>query len=312
MRPGPLRICYTLSTLALLLGLHWPTGRAGAEPKAIDPLRVMSFNIRYGTADDGANAWTQRGPKLLEMLRQRELDILGLQECLAFQLKAVQGNLEGFDSYALGRDKDGGGEMCALLWRRERFDLLDSGTLPLHPDATVGIAAWDAALPRICSWVQLYDKLNQRSLWVYNAHLDHMGEKARLESAKLILKAIAERDDVNGTPMPVLLLGDLNCKPDSAPLKLLRATLQDCHALGSSSYNARGERIPMDESSSGTFHDWTGLAGDKRIDYILSSLDFSVLSSEVVRESWVVGSGKQVSRHYPSDHFPVMAELALQ
>lgn len=282
---------------------------AQAEPKAIDPLRVLSFNIRYGTADDGVNSWLQRREHVTEMLRQRDLDLIGLQECLDFQLRQISAALPGYESYSLGREADGGGEMCAILWRSERFELIDSGSFGLHPEGKLGEKAWDAALPRICSWVHLYDKLSNKGFWLYNAHFDHVGEQARLESAKLLLQRIGESFMVNGAEMPVLVTGDFNCTPQSEPASLLLSQLQDCHALGSFSYNERNERVPMDEKANGTFHDWTGLSNGKRIDYVLSSRDFTVLSSEVIRDSWPIGKGKRASTGYLSDHFPLLAEV---
>ncbi len=297
----------TLLCCALLLALCPATGRA--EPKAIDPLRVMSFNIRYGTAKDGPNRWEKRRSHVLAMFKQRNLDLIGLQECLDFQLAEISAALPGYATYSLGREADGGGEMCAILWRAERFELIDSGSFGLAPEGRLGETAWDAALPRICSWVHLYDKLNDKSFWLYNAHFDHVGEQARLESARLLLQKIGESFMANGAEMPVLVTGDFNCTPDSAPARLLLGQLQDCHALGNFGYNEHDERVPMDEFANGTFHDWTGAAGNKRIDYVLSSRDFSVLSSELIRESWPTRKGKQAAAGYLSDHFPLLVEV---
>lgn len=295
-----------LATACLALCLPSP---ARAEAKAIDPLRVMSFNIRYGTADDGPNRWDRRREHVMAMLKQRDPDLIGLQECLDFQLEQIKAALPGHAAYALGREKDGGGEMCAILWRSDRFELIDSGSFGLAPEGKLGETAWDAALPRICSWVHLHDRLNARSFWLYNAHLDHVGEQARLESAKLLLQRIGESFMANGAEMPVLLTGDFNCTPDSAPMQALLSQLQDCHALGNFTYSSSNERLPMDESASGTFHNWTGEAGRRRIDYVLSSPDFSLISSELIRDSWRVGKGRQATLGYLSDHFPLMVEL---
>jgi endonuclease/exonuclease/phosphatase family metal-dependent hydrolase len=295
-----------LACTALLLGCP---AMAQAEPKAIDPLRVLSFNIRYGTADDGANAWPWREPHVYEVLKQRQPDVIGLQECLEFQLTGIVGAVPGYEAYALGREADGGGEMCAILWRSERFDLIDSGSFGLAPQGELGVKAWDAALPRICSWVQLYDRVQDRSFWVYNAHFDHVGVQARLESAKLILERIAQRDSANGATMPVILLGDFNCKPGSEPYTLLREQLQDCHMLGQLAFDAAGNVLPFDELAHGSFHDFTGHAAGQRIDYVFSTSDFQVLESELVRDSWEMGQGRLANTVYLSDHYPVETQL---
>ena len=57
-----------------------------ASPDADAGVRVMSFNIRYGTARDGANAWPNRRELVFDVIRTFEPDILGLQEVLDFQV----------------------------------------------------------------------------------------------------------------------------------------------------------------------------------------------------------------------------------
>lgn len=298
--------------LGLLLLAMLPPHPALADPKAIDPLKVMSFNIRYGTAQDGDNAWPKRREHVLDMLRAQDCDLLGLQECLDFQLGEIAAGVPGLSAYALGREKDGGGEMCAILWRTERFELIDSGSFGLGPERKLGEKAWDAALPRMCSWVQLYDKLTQHSFWLYNTHFDHVGEQARQESAKLLLQVIAERNAANGVDMPVLITGDLNSGPDSAACLAFSASLQDCFWLGQSSFDAQGRRLLPDPALSGSFHDFKGGLSGPRIDYIFASSDFGVLDSAILHDSWLPDEGKQRLRRYPSDHFPVTASVYFQ
>ena len=66
-----------------------PTLANSAEPRPA--VRVMSFNIRYGTARDGDNSWTKRQDFLVETIRAFDPDLLGTQETLDFQRDYIAG-----------------------------------------------------------------------------------------------------------------------------------------------------------------------------------------------------------------------------
>lgn len=44
-------------------------------------IRVMSFNIRHGLADDGENRWEKRKSFTLARMRAFDPDLIGIQEC---------------------------------------------------------------------------------------------------------------------------------------------------------------------------------------------------------------------------------------
>jgi len=261
-------------------------------PAAGAPLRVMSFNIRYGTADDGENRWDLRRDRLVAAIERLKPDLLGTQETLAFQAAFLRERLPGYDAYGVGRD-DGAeaGEQCAIFWRRERFDRLAAGTLWLSetPDAP-GSRGWDAALPRIASWVRLRDRASSgRTLVFANTHFDHRGEVARLESARLLDRKLAE---IAG-PEPVVLAGDFNCGEGSAPHAAL-ARFADTFRVAH----------PTAGEGEGTFHDFRGgpVSSGSRIDWIRASRAFQTMEAAV--------DSRPVDGRPPSDHHPVHAMLA--
>ena len=152
---------------------------------ASEPVRVMSFNIRYGTADDGVNAWPKRKQFLTDTIAAFDPDLLGTQETLAFQRDELLGLLHRYEAAGVGRD-DGRekGEMAALFWKPARFEKIAGGDFWLSPTPeTVGSKGWDAALPRIATWVKLADKANQAAapILLLNTHFDHQGAEARRE-----------------------------------------------------------------------------------------------------------------------------------
>ena len=164
---------------ALLLAPAAAATRAAA-PAAGDAVRttVMSFNIRYGTADDGPNAWEHRRYLVRLAIRERQPAIFGVQECLWEQGVELERAFSEYRITGVGRD-DGkrAGEMCLIFSRRDRYRLLDQGNFWLsETPQTPGSLGWDAACPRLATWVKLYDRLcDPDTLFVFNTHLDHRG-----------------------------------------------------------------------------------------------------------------------------------------
>lgn len=268
-----------------------------AEPPP--PIRVMSFNIRYGTANDGENRWERRKEFLVETIRAFAPDLLGTQETLAFQRDELARALPDHEALGVGRD-DGAeaGEMTALFFRRERFEKLSGGHfwLSTTPDVP-GSKSWDSALPRMVSWVKLRDRQNPggRAILYLNTHFDHRGGQARLESARLLRQQIA----VLGQGCAVVVTGDFNAGEGSPPYQALfengpepSVTLVDTFRMVH----------PQRGAEEGTF---SGFRADatrgERIDWIAVSSDWQILAAAIDRTA---RAGRT-----PSDHFPVTAVI---
>ena len=111
----------------LALAVVWPGAQAQQAPPA--ELGVMSFNIRYGTANDGENRWPLRRDLLFDVVRQVDADVVGLQEALHSQIVEITTAVPGYSVIGVGRD-DGHtrGEYAAILFRHDRFHVAESGT----------------------------------------------------------------------------------------------------------------------------------------------------------------------------------------
>jgi endonuclease/exonuclease/phosphatase family metal-dependent hydrolase len=143
------------------------------------PVRVMSFNVRYGTARDGDNHWDKRKDFLAGRVTAFDPDLLGTQETLAFQRDFLAARLKGHTSYGVGRD-DGkeDGEQAALFYRTARFEKVGGGHFWLSETPNkVGSKGWDAALPRLATWVKLKDRTaaDAPPVLFLNTHFDHKG-----------------------------------------------------------------------------------------------------------------------------------------
>ena len=265
----------TLAIAALLLTSLAP------ETTTAEPIRVMSFNIRYGTANDGRNHWARRQDLVADTIDRHQPHVLGVQEALAFQLRFLEEAFPHHRRIGIGRDADGGGEHAALLVDERRFEIADSGTFWLAPDSeTPGARGWDAALPRVCTWARLVDRVDGTPLLVLNAHFDHRGERARLESARMI------GSRVRGEPeTPTLVLGDLNAGEDSAPLDALRgAGLADSFRAA----HPEAEKV-------GTFGGFRGSIDGAKIDYVLVNRRLGVDSASIDRTRY---TDRDASDHY--------------
>jgi endonuclease/exonuclease/phosphatase family metal-dependent hydrolase len=266
-----------------------------AEPDA--PLTVMSFNIRYGTADDGENSWAQRREFVFDVIRDAAPDLVGLQEALRFQLDEIGEALPRFAEVGVGRD-DGreAGEYAAILYDPTRFEVLAQGTFWFAATPEVpGSVDWGANIPRICTWARFSDRQTDRRFYLYNIHLDHQSQESREGSARLLTARIAERD----FPDPIIVTGDFNAGESNPVIRYLAGNgeprpgprLQD-------SFRA----IHPDAAVVGTFNGFQGTATGEKIDYVFVSDDWSIEAAAIVRTS---RDGR-----YPSDHFPVMTTLS--
>lgn len=282
-----LSVFLAMLTVAALFG---PPDARADEPAE---LRVMSFNIRYGTADDGEDRWERRRELLFTTVEAFKPDLLGTQEVLAFQADELRKRLKGYGFVGAGRDdgKDKG-EMTPIYFRADRFEKLDEGHfwLSATPEEP-GSKGWDAALPRVASWVKLRDKATKREFYVFNTHFDHRGREARLESAKLLRKRLAA---LPGAP-PVVATGDFNSGEGSEPYKALAG------GTGPKLTDAYRAVHPARATDEGTAHGFKGGRTGARIDWVLHTEHFAATGAGIDHTS--------AGGRYPSDHYPVTAVL---
>lgn len=272
-------------------GSRAATSAASLSPApAPTELRAMSCNVRYGTADDGLDAWPLRRDALAAAIASAAPDVLGVQEALDFQVDFLEQRLPHHRRVGQGRDGGTRGEHAALFVDLRRFEIVDHGDfwLSATPDVVASVG-WDAALTRSCTWARLRVRATGREFRVWNTHFDHHGEQARLESARLLAIRIA------ATPGPHLVLGDLNCGETSAPLDALRAaglrdTFRDLHP---------------DATAVGTFHAFRGATDGAKIDYVLVDRRFATLAAELL-------TAPAANGRWPSDHHFVTATLRMQ
>jgi endonuclease/exonuclease/phosphatase family metal-dependent hydrolase len=288
-----------LALLAMVASCAGPSKGKRMEPqqRSAPPIRVMSVNVRYGTAPDGANVWANRRALLMRTIRAFDPDLLGAQEALAFQCDELRHELAGHAFVGVGRD-DGKakGEFSPMYYRADRFERIDSGQFWLSetPDVA-GSKSWDSAFPRLATWARLRDRRDDgRELLYVNTHWDHAGSDARVRSARLIRDRIAS---LAGPGAAVIVSGDLNCTEDDEPYAVLIGRGDDALLL-TDAYRATYPERQTDEA---TFHGFRGTIAGSRIDFVFHTSQFATLDAAIdrVHEAEV----------FASDHYPVTATL---
>ena len=247
-------------------------------------LRLMTFNIRYGTADDGDHAWPHRRGLVAEIIRREDADVLAIQEALAFQLEELAPVLAGYRK--LGQHRDGGtaGEFSGLYVRGDRVRLVDWGEFWLSPTPdVVASPGWDAALPRMAVWADVVPEGTDTVVRIYGTHFDHRGDVARVESARLIVEHATEAG------RPTVVMGDLNVPEGSEAVR----------TFAEFGYRSAVATLHPQETR-GTFNGFTDPdGGSRRIDHVLVGPGLRPTGAAILDD--------RVDGLFPSDHFPVVA-----
>ena len=175
----------------------------------MEPVRVMSFNVRYDTATDGLDNWTHRRRLVADTVRYHDPDVVGVQEAMHHQLRELETLLPGYAWVGDARDTVArGGEHTAIGYRRDRFEVDATETFWLsETPERAGSVGWDATHPRVATWARLAERGGDGRLVAMNTHLDHDGTRARREGIALALDRLT---DVV-TDEAVVLGGDFNC-----------------------------------------------------------------------------------------------------
>lgn len=283
------RTCFRLALCVLMLAASTLTVAAATAEK--DTLRVMSFNIRYASPNDGVNVWEKRRALTLKTVQEQQADLIGMQELLRGQAEWLQAKLPHHAWFGKGRngnEEDGNGnEHMGVFYDTRRLKLLAQGDFWYSDTPDVpGSNNFDGPMPRMATWGHFEDRRTGKRFYLFNTHLAHTdaAEALRERSARLLLARMAT---LAGTER-VVVTGDFNAHPDGAVHRLLTATLSDAW-----------EQAPVRSGPEKTAHAFTGNP-DARIDWVLYR-QFGIRSVHTVD----VHEGAV----YPSDHYPVVAEL---
>jgi endonuclease/exonuclease/phosphatase family metal-dependent hydrolase len=258
-------------------------------------IKVMSFNLRYSTADDGENRWERRRRLVVDRIRVFNPDLLGVQECRDdLQAEYLKSSLPEYRFIGVRRGGDGESavEMTPILYKQSTFDEIEKGHFWLSetPDIS-GSKSWGSLFPRTVTWVKLRDKKSGRSVVFLNTHFDHKSETALTQSAGLLRKWAQK----SAQKHPVILVGDFNADKNTTAYSQLA-----CSGLLYDVYR----RAHPDGDKEETYHGYGKSGVQSPIDWILASEHLETVGAEIDRY------GERGL--YPSDHFPLTAVLRLR
>ncbi len=285
---------------SLVCGWLLVVGAVFAQPPAASPrsggveaapLRVMSFNVRNSNAKDGENAWAKRTELFFGTIQRFQPDLIGFQEVLADQFDEITGRMKAYAFSGVAReDGQRRGEWALIGFRKDRFTEAGHGDFWLseRPDE-IGSKSWDAALPRICSWVRLRENATGREFVYANTHFDHIGVMARQHSSRLLTTRLS----ASAAGRPVVLTGDFNISEDNpAYAVLVRPEPGDLIRWIDSYREVHPNRMPTEAS----FHGFKGGVTGSRIDFIFHTTHFAANAATI--EQAPAQDGRWASDHY--------------
>ena len=262
--------------------------QAKKENEGTDGLKVMSYNIRLGSANDGTNSWHLRYAATAEMIEDQAPDVFGVQEALSYQIYFIEQNLRNYKSVGVGRE-DGKkeGEFMSIFWNKKTVSLIKWGTFWLSETPEKPSMGWDAACYRTATWALMKDKKTGKKFYYVNTHLDHKGKEAQKNGLKLIVDRI---DKINPQGYPMVLTGDFNIKPDNANLVELDSRMQSARKIADKTDNHN------------TYNGWGKGKANDIIDYIYVSGFSACPVYETITKRYA-------DRKFVSDHYPICAKV---
>ncbi|MBQ6018683.1 MAG: endonuclease/exonuclease/phosphatase family protein [Clostridia bacterium] len=250
---------------------------------------TMSFNVLCAGNKLKKTYWTDRKDLVTGLIRKYRPDTFGLQEAHYRWMNCICRALPEYGYVGVGRDNGKRlGEFSPVFFLKEKYVPVDSGIFWLSETPEKPSKGWDGACTRICSYAVLREKATGKCFVHFNTHLDHVGPVAQREGAKLIADRSLALSD-----LPAIMTGDFNVEPDSDAFR----TVTDAGFE-----EARFACGKTDEPK--TFHDFERRAEKDRtlIDFIFVRNGFTVKDYKVITE--------KPDGRLPSDHYPVIAELA--
>ena len=256
-------------------------------------LKIVSFNLRCVWDGDDVNCFLNRAAGILQKISEEKPDVIGFQEGTEENIGYLRQHLNGYDIFYNQREADFSGEGIAVAVRTETVTLLglDFFWLSETPEVPGTRYAIQSIYPRICQCLLMKKNDTKQLFRVYNNHLDHESDSARILGIRQVMERVAKDSGMYGG-MPVFILGDFNAEPGSE-------TIEYCNNY---------EPFPikdLTENVGGTFHDYGRLEEPVKIDFIYT--DAKTAEKPHTVSKWT----EERYGVYLSDHYPVSLEIEM-
>jgi endonuclease/exonuclease/phosphatase family metal-dependent hydrolase len=254
-------------------------------------LKMMTYNIRLDVASDGENAWPNRKDFFTSQIQFYSPDIFGVQEATPNQVIDIASVLSDYNKFGIGREEGGTGEACTIYYKKNRFKVLESNTFWLSETPNLVSRGWDAACNRVCTYGLFKDLKTKQIFWVFNIHLDHIGEQARIKGVQLVLSKMKE---LNTKKYPAFLMGDFNSEPNTPQISEIKKVMDDTRDIS--------QEKPF--GPAGTFNNFNH---NQPVTLLIDYIFISKNSKLKIKKHAVLSDSKDLK--YPSDHLPVLIEI---
>lgn len=264
---------------------------AAVGSSAAEKLRIMSFNVRYPSKDDGPNVWEQRRDILAAAIRAKDPDLIGAQELFRRQGDYIVEKLPQYEWFGRSRRGNEQDEHMGVFYKKDKLRLISSGDFWLSETPDVpGSMSWNVSLPRMVTWGLFELTGSGARFYLYNTHFAHRSqdEEARRRSAEVILTRARELP----SDLPIVLTGDFNAPAGQEVYKILSQHFEDA-------WQVAAQKIGPEA----TFHGFRGTVTGSRIDWILYKAPWKVTEAETFLYN--------EDGRYPSDHYPVFVVFEL-
>lgn len=262
-------------------------------------LNVGCFNIRFKTtADQGELSWDNRKSYVARTIIDFKYDIVGVNEMNAgSQQEDMKSLLPEYSFVEWGGNSStvpNQGTVNAVLFRTDKFDLLEEGHYFLCTDPSKSLISWDnsSGNKRFAVWAKLRVKETGELFYYFITHLDHLGSDARNEGTRINIEKVRS---ISGH-YPAIICGDHNSSAIRYPFyDLCSAYLSDSRKVS---------EAPFPWPKDGTLCKWDPEKKDgTRLDYVWVK-GMKVHTYNHINETF----GRGVT---PSDHFPVIVSISL-
>ena len=245
----------------------------------------MTFNLRYDNETDGEHSWSLRQGSMLKMIQKHKADVIGTQETSDRIFAYLQAHCHEYELVGDGREVNRLGERCTVMIRKDRFDVLKTETVWLNGNFNLaGDLDPEEGFARICTMVLIQDKQTLAKTRIFNCHMAYQSETVILRNGENLLKYI---DRFRHTKIPFVLMGDFNSSIDHPIHQPLLRKFKEAY-------------LALNQTRTNTFHAYGDPKGIIAIDFIYTDLlTFTSVTTDTSRFDGL----------YPSDHYPVIAEL---
>ena len=290
-------LCLVLAAVIVLVGntfLFYPYYNDNKQAVEIQvenngQIKMMSYNLRcISPTDWGKKAWFYRANLVIDDIENEKPGIIGFQESTKWHYKYLVDTLKGYDSVIEYRDEAFNSEGCPIFYNTSLYELVDKGSFWLSETPEVMSKSWGAQYNRVCSYVILTDKASGENFVVFNTHLSHVSDEARINGIKVVLDKIAEFGS-----LPSVIMGDFNALEGSVTYNSVTENFLDA------------KKVAEKTSDSHTYQNWGNPEKFQRIDYFMvSKTGFKINSYDVLS---AVHDGV-----YSSDHCPIVLEVEIE